>query len=233
MGELTTMRLSLVIVAVVATCAIAAPVNSTGGDQPCCQGACQAKGQAKYWSIAEGILGVKHCGECCMDPKDYKLYHLFEKNLTKSAVDSPCESFGFTKYDSTVTHGFGPVKMTLDLYDKPSNKTGNCLGNEYCCPDAKACLLPRTDPKSCKDDANACGRGQVCCPLTKVCVVPRQQCVSPCTDQGSYCCPATKHCVTPTNPGTLCHGASDCGTDEACCPITKVCVKIGATCTPP
>merc|ERR1711959_302120 len=90
--------------------------------QPCCQGKCQTAGQEKYWSIAKSILGTKHCGECCMDPKEYKLYHLFEKNLTKSAVDSPCKSFGFTKYDSTVTHGFGPVKMTLDLYDKSSTE---------------------------------------------------------------------------------------------------------------
>jgi hypothetical protein len=54
-----------------------------------------------------------------MDPKDYKLYHLFEPNLTKSETVSPCLGFGFTKYDSTVTHGVWPVKMTLDLYDLP------------------------------------------------------------------------------------------------------------------
>ena len=36
-------------------------------------------------------LFKKHCGECCMNPKDYKLYHFFERNLTKSAVDSPCK----------------------------------------------------------------------------------------------------------------------------------------------
>jgi len=166
-----------------------------------------------------------------MDPKKYKLYHFFEKNLTHSAVDSPCESFGFTKYDSTVTHGFGPVKMTLDLYDKPANTTGHCEGNEYCCPDAKSCLFPTET--SCKDDAAACGKGEVCCPLTKICVIPRKPCASPCQDAGSYCCPVTKHCVAPTNPGVICHGAKDCKTDEACCPTTKVCVKLGATCEPP
>ena len=26
-----------------------------------------------------------------MNPKEYKLYHFFEKNLTKSAVDNPCK----------------------------------------------------------------------------------------------------------------------------------------------
>jgi len=88
--------------------------------QPCCQGACATAGQEKYYSIAKSLFGTKHCGECCMDPKDYPKYHLFERNLTKAATDSPCKGFGYTKYDSTTTHGFGPVKMTLDLYDLPS-----------------------------------------------------------------------------------------------------------------
>eukprot|EP00658_Telonema_sp_P-2_P010090 TRINITY_DN137_c0_g1_i2.p1 TRINITY_DN137_c0_g1~~TRINITY_DN137_c0_g1_i2.p1 ORF type:complete len:161 (-),score=44.23 TRINITY_DN137_c0_g1_i2:214-696(-) len=89
------------------------------GDEPCCQGPCKIPGQAKYWSLATGIIGTKHCGESCMDPKDYPLYHFFEKNLTKSDNMYPCKEFGYTKYDSTPTHGFGPVKMTLDLYDLP------------------------------------------------------------------------------------------------------------------
>merc|ERR1711907_928239 len=93
--------------------------NDTLTQTKCCEGACTTAGEEKYWSIASGIFGDKHCGECCMKPSDYKLYHFFEKNLTHSDVASPCESFGYTKYDSTVTHGFGPVKMTLDLYDEP------------------------------------------------------------------------------------------------------------------
>jgi len=91
----------------------------TPDTEPCCQGKCQTEGEEKYWSIASGILGGKHCGECCMDPSKYNLFHFFEKNLTKSESDSPCKGFGYTKYDSTVTHGFGPVSMTLDLYDLP------------------------------------------------------------------------------------------------------------------
>jgi len=87
---------------------------------PCCQGKCQTAGEEKYWSIASGIFGTKHCGECCMDPSKYNLYHFFEKNLTKSDSDEPCKGFGYTKYDSTVTHGFGPISMTLDLYDLAS-----------------------------------------------------------------------------------------------------------------
>merc|ERR1719327_2165684 len=88
--------------------------------EPCCQNACKGAGLEKYWSIAKSVFGTPHCGECCMDPKKYNLFHFFESNLTHSNSDSPCKDFGFTKYDSTVTHGFGPVKMTLDLYDKPS-----------------------------------------------------------------------------------------------------------------
>jgi len=87
--------------------------------KPCCRGTCSEPGMKKYWSIAHGLFGTKHCGECCMDPKKYNLYHFFEKNLTLSDQPSPCHAFGFTKYDSTVTHGFGPIKMTLDLYDLP------------------------------------------------------------------------------------------------------------------
>merc|ERR1711934_25033 len=213
-----------------AHCLPALANDTVTGDQPCCQGKCTTAGEEKYWSIAKGILGETHCGECCMNPKDYNLYHFFEKNLTHSAVDSPCESFGFTKYDSTVTHGFGPVSMTLDLYDKPANTTGHCEGNEYCCPDAKACLFPTET--SCKDDEAACGKGEVCCPLTKICVIPRKPCTSPCADSGSYCCPDAKACLTPTNPGVRCR-ANTCKSDETCCPVTKVCVKVGAKCTPP
>jgi len=90
-------------------------------DTPCCVGACKVAGEEKYYSVAQSIFGTKHCGECCMNPKNYNLYHIFEKNLTHADNDSPCaKTFGYTKYDSTATHGFGPVKMTLDLYDLPS-----------------------------------------------------------------------------------------------------------------
>ena len=95
---------------------------AAAAESPCCLGACTVAGEEKYWSIAKSLFGTKHCGECCMDPKKYSLYHFFEKNLTKSATDSPCGGFGYTKYDSTTTHGFGPVKMTLDLYDLPEGE---------------------------------------------------------------------------------------------------------------
>lgn len=87
--------------------------------KPCCQGHCADSSKAKYYSIAKSLFGKAHCGECCMDPKKYNLFHFFEKNLTKADNDSPCKVFGYTEYDSTDTHGFGPVSMTLDLYNLP------------------------------------------------------------------------------------------------------------------
>ena len=48
---------------------------------------------------------------------DYDKFKLFEPGLTKANVSSPCLPLGYPDYDSTVTHGFGDLKMTLDLYD--------------------------------------------------------------------------------------------------------------------
>jgi len=90
--------------------------------EPCCQHMCKDPAEAKYYSLAKSLLGTRHCGECCMDPRQYPLYHHFEANLTKADNDSPCKTFGYTKYDSTVTHGFWKVKMTLDLYDLPEEQ---------------------------------------------------------------------------------------------------------------
>jgi len=118
--------------------------------KPCCQGKCAAEGKEKYYSIAKSLFGKPHCGECCMDPSKYDLFHFFENNLTKADNDSPCKSFGYTVYDSTDTHGFGPVSMTLDLYNLPAvltetdnnmteqastcAKPGDCgLAYEACC----------------------------------------------------------------------------------------------------
>ncbi len=83
--------------------------------QPCCSVCSDPKN--KYYSIASGLFGDKHCGECCMQDKDYTLYHFFEKNLLKADSATPCKDQGYSVYSTTVTHGFGPVKMTLDLYN--------------------------------------------------------------------------------------------------------------------
>merc|ERR1712072_466130 len=109
----------------VATCAHAAPiVNVTSPDVKCCV-TC-AEPLEKYYSI-----DTKHnmCGECCMNPKDYTKYKLFEPGLTKATADNkPCADAKFVEYDSTVTHGFGPIKMTLDLYKPPTLVSGAPTG---------------------------------------------------------------------------------------------------------
>merc|ERR1711865_852109 len=71
---------------------------------PCCK-SCAAPLE-KYFSV-----DVPHgfCGECCMDPKKFSIYKLFEKNLTKASDGTPCsEQFTpkgghYTKYTKTVT----------------------------------------------------------------------------------------------------------------------------------
>ena len=80
----------------------------------CCAGPC-AGGLSKYYSID---TDQNMCGECCMEDSQYHLYKVFEPNLEKAAVDSPCAALGYATYDSTVTHGAPPITMTLDLYDQ-------------------------------------------------------------------------------------------------------------------
>ena len=51
---------------------------------------------------------------------DFWKYKLFEPGLTKANSSTPCSDLDYPTYDSTVTHGAGPIKMTLDLYDPAS-----------------------------------------------------------------------------------------------------------------
>jgi hypothetical protein len=85
--------------------------STARADQPCCQ-AC-TEPQEKYYSI-DKTHGF--CGECCMKPSSYSIFKIFEPGLTKATDNHPCADAKYTNYTSTVTHGFGPVKMTLDLY---------------------------------------------------------------------------------------------------------------------
>lgn len=93
----------------------------------CCQ---SCKGlEEKYYSI-DPIMNF--CGECCMEPKWFYLYKVFEWTLKKAETNSPCADRNYTLYKSTPTHGVWPVTMTLDLYDvtqkelkKPSLSTCN------------------------------------------------------------------------------------------------------------
>merc|ERR1711965_99499 len=81
----------------IASCFISVRAESSG---ECCVGACKPPLE-KYYSIAKDLFGHVNCGECCMDPKDYKLYHFFEKNLTKANDDFFCKHQGYTEYEST------------------------------------------------------------------------------------------------------------------------------------
>merc|ERR1712195_56573 len=75
--------------------------------------------QVKYFSV-----DVPHgfCGETCIRPRSFGLFHLFEKNLTRATDNNPCrEQFTpngghYTNYTSTVSHGGFGLKVTLDLY---------------------------------------------------------------------------------------------------------------------
>ena len=97
---------------------IAAALAATAfADQPCCKACDESAGLVKYYSI-DKLHNM--CGECCMKPSDYPKYHLFEPGLKAANSSTPCDDMSYPTYDSTVTHGFGPIKMTLDLY-KPTS----------------------------------------------------------------------------------------------------------------
>ena len=83
-------------------------------NEKCCS-KCEDENKVKYYSI-----DTKHdrCGECCMNPKYYKIFKIFESGLTLADNDSPCEAFKYSVYENTETHGFGPIKVTLDKYKK-------------------------------------------------------------------------------------------------------------------
>jgi cathepsin X len=85
-------------------------------DGPCCN-TCEAPLE-KYYSIDKTH---NMCGECCMNPSKYAIYKIFEPGLTKATDNTPCKDNKYSGYDSTVTHGFGPIKMTLDLYKPDSS----------------------------------------------------------------------------------------------------------------
>lgn len=91
---------------------------------PCCNGTCP-EGMKKYYSVDHGFGHSPFCGETCLDPKKYKIYHLFEKNLTLATEhpDHPCmyqfDPVGghYSVYNKTVTHGVpGLLAVTLDLW---------------------------------------------------------------------------------------------------------------------
>jgi hypothetical protein len=84
-------------------------------DEKCCV-ECTVEGEIKYYSI-DSLWN--RCGECCMNPDKYWIYHIFESGLTEADVDHPCEELGYTEYEKTETHGAMGITMTLDKYKKP------------------------------------------------------------------------------------------------------------------
>ena len=92
------------------------------------------EGQDKYYSIP--ILSKDHCGESCIKPEDYNKYHLLEPKLTKATTNNPCLDMGYS-YENTQQHGFGPVKIDVDMYKQTDLKSIDCgtCGTAYqtCC----------------------------------------------------------------------------------------------------
>jgi hypothetical protein len=62
------------------------------------------------------VIKNNKCGESCIDPKDYKKVSVFEPGLALADSNTPCYDKTYNKYDTTVTHGFGSLKTTLDMY---------------------------------------------------------------------------------------------------------------------
>ena len=84
-------------------------------EEKCCE-ECTKENEIKYYSIDTLF---NRCGECCMDPDKYWIYHIFESGLTEAEVEHPCAEFGYTEYETTETHGAIFITMTLDKYKKP------------------------------------------------------------------------------------------------------------------
>ena len=83
-------------------------------EEMCCV-TCTVEPTKKYYSI-DSIFN--RCGECCIDPDKYWIYHIFEPGLKEATVDHPCYEEGYTVYEKTETHGAMGVTVTLDKYKK-------------------------------------------------------------------------------------------------------------------
>ena len=94
------------------------------------------------------------CGETCLDPKKFGIYHIFEKNLTEATETHPCshqftQDGGFySNYTKTVTHGVpGVLAVTLDLYAEPTKVVDEkTIKNTVTVEDTPCCANPCTAP---------------------------------------------------------------------------------------
>eukprot|EP01004_Peranema_trichophorum_P000706 NODE_10784_length_491_cov_28.274457_g10132_i0.p1 GENE.NODE_10784_length_491_cov_28.274457_g10132_i0~~NODE_10784_length_491_cov_28.274457_g10132_i0.p1 ORF type:complete len:129 (-),score=18.06 NODE_10784_length_491_cov_28.274457_g10132_i0:103-435(-) len=86
---------------------------------PCCHNCTLPK--VKYYSIDKTF---NQCGECCMDPKDYPKFKIFEPGLTLATDNTPCSDHNYGKYVKTETHGIpGILSITLDMYAPNSTRS--------------------------------------------------------------------------------------------------------------
>ena len=88
--------------------------GASAGSQTRCCDTCELP-KVKYYSV-DHIF--KHCGESCMDPKDYWKYKIFEPGLTlANGTNTPCADLQWPVFYEEETHGFGPIKMDVDLFN--------------------------------------------------------------------------------------------------------------------
>ena len=197
--------------------------------EPCCKACDTSAGFAKYYSI-DKLHNM--CGECCMKPSDYPKYHLFEPGLkAANGTNTPCDDLSYPTYDSTVTHGFGPIKMTLDLYKpsaaKPVVVSVSAAGQDA--PNYQKCFYADPWKQGCKaTEVNATIPVPSRSDGLKVCSAP---CATD-ADCPTSLCPgvlAVPKCMLADQStglkfcGLACDSSSECSSDEH-----MVCQKTGS-----
>merc|ERR1712038_45962 len=117
-------KLLLSLLLSVGACAAVAPrpnsrvLRANTQADPCCI-TCP-EGEPKYYSIDKG----GDCGEACIPDSEYPVLKMFEPGLLKADPTSEADDFGMEVcaakglpvYTRTVSHGAGPLRVTLDLY---------------------------------------------------------------------------------------------------------------------
>ena len=217
------MKTTFAIILTLAAAALAA--------EPCCKACDTSAGLAKYYSI-DKLHNM--CGECCMKPSDYPKYHLFEPGLkAANGTNTPCDDLSYPTYDSTVTHGFGPIKMTLDLY-KPSTTSSKPVAVSVSTvskdePNYQKCFYADPWQQSCKStEVNATIPVPSRADGLKVCSAP---CATD-DDCPTTLCPgvnAVPRCMLADEStglrfcGLACDESSQCSSDEH-----MVCQKTGS-----
>ena len=157
-----------------------------------------------------------------MKPSDYPKYHLFEPGLkAANGTNTPCDDLSYPTYDSTVTHGFGPIKMTLDLYkpsaasSKPVVVSVSTVSKEE--PNYQKCYYADPWKQSCKStEVNATIPVPSRATGLKVCSAPsRRRHATICAQACSRCLvPACRQEHRPRFCGLACDESSQCSSDE-------------------